>query len=259
MDKIAKVCRERFREQLEANASNTAKLEVVNDVLMNPLHYGFSGNSHDYYNYRNVLLDEVLESKTGMPLTLCVVYSCVCQRVGIPVQLIGLPGHVVLGFDTDDERIIGNTERRSFIDVFHGGRILSTDDCRGIVAAYGIPWRDVFLTPLPTSAIMQRIFNNLRNCHQKAMMRPNPPLFYSDLMFQLHALEMIKRYPPEIRSILLERLTQDLPIVLSPDLLRAYHLLESKRIGMDPVVNATHARVLLELSSYTGLSFNNYA
>jgi regulator of sirC expression with transglutaminase-like and TPR domain len=256
LDEIARACRDRMHEELEANASVTAKLKVVNDVLVN--YYGFSGNSEDYYNYRNVLLDYVLESKTGMPLTLCLVYSCVCRRLGIAVQLTGLPGHIVLGFDTNDETN-ATTERRSFVDVFHGCRILSTDQCRQIVASYGIGWSEDFLAPLSTKMTLQRIFNNLRNCHEKAMSQSKPPKFCSDLMFQQHALGMVNRYPPEIATTLLERLTQDLSIILSPDLLRAYNLLSPRGLGRDPVINGTHARTLLELSSYVGLSYHNYA
>ena len=256
LDEIASVCKGRICGELERNASVNAKLKIVNDVLVNQ--YGFSGNIKDYYNYRNVLLDRVLESRTGMPLTLCLVYSCVCRRLDIAVQLTGLPGHIVLGFDTN-ERTNTTTYERSFIDVFHGCRFLSTDHCRIIVESYGIGWREDFLTPMSTNETLQRIFNNLRNCHEKAITRAKTPLFCSDLLFQQHTLEMIHRYPQEIASSLLERITQDLSIVLSPDLLRAYSLLSAKGLGTDPVVSATHARKILELSSYVGLSYHNYA
>ncbi len=256
LDEIAGVCKDRIDEELGTSANVTSKLKIVNDVLIN--RYGFSGNVADYYNYRNVLMNHVLESKTGMPLTLCVIYCCVCRRLGIPVQVTGLPGHIVLGYDIDDE-LTSPTERRSFIDVFHGCRFLSRDDCRRIVATYGIRWREEFLDPLPTKMTIQRIFNNLRNCHEKALGQREPPLFCTDLLFQQHTLGMVHRYPPEIACTLLERLAQDLSIVLSPDLLRAYKLLSPRGLGSDPVVNATHARTLLELSSYVGLSYHNYA
>lgn len=253
LDDIARVCMNRICDELEANASVTAKLKIVNDVLVTK--YGFSGNDKDYYNFHNVLLDHVLESKSGMPLTLCVVYCCICRRLGIAVQVTGLPGHIVLGFDTNDEA----TDTRKFIDVFHGCRILSTDQCRQIVASYGIGWREDFLAPLSTKMTLQRIFNNLQNCHEKAMRKSKPPLFSSDLTFQQHMLGTVHRCPPDIACTLLERLTQDLSILLSTDLLCAYHLLPEGRRGIDPVINATHARVLLELSSYVGLSYHNYA
>jgi len=256
LDDIARACKDRIDEELGTSASVTSKLKVVNDVLVN--RYGFSGNVADYYNYRNVLMDHVLESKSGMPLTLCVIYCCVCRRLGIPVQVTGLPGHIVLGYDTNEE-LSSSSARRSFIDVFHGCRFLSRDDCRRIVASYGIGWREEFLEPLPTKMTIQRIFNNLRNCHEKALGQREPPLFCTDLLFQQHTLGMVHRYPSEIACTLLERLAQDLSIVLSPDLLRIYNLLSPRGLGSDPVVNATHARTLLELSSYVGLSYHNYA
>merc|ERR1712238_594207 len=135
--------------------------------------------------------------------------------------------------------------RRSFMDVFHGGRILSTTDCRQIVASYRIEWRDEFLTPLPIQMTLQRIFNNLQNCHEKALalavVKGNknnknnsnsnsnstipPPLFCSDLMFQQRIASMIHRSSPEMAIVLLSRVVQELPIVLSSDLLRAFQLL----------------------------------
>ena len=215
--------------------------------------YGFSGNSRDYYNYKNVLLDHVLVSKTGMPLTLCVIYSCICRRLDIPVSVTGLPGHIVLGFDDE----IGSSRRRrrrSFMDVFNGGTILSVVDCQEIVAGYGVEWNDEYLTPLPLKSTLQRILNNLTNCHAQATTRrnnTNPGPFHPDLMFQQRALGLIYRHPPAIVSSMLERFTQDLHIVLSPDLLRSYHLIPPRGITIDPVVNATHARVLLQLMSST--------
>lgn len=256
LDEIAKVCKDRIDEELGTSASVTKKLRVVNDVLVN--RYGFSGNVKDYYNYRNVLLDHVLESKAGMPLTLCILYCCICRRLGIPVQVTGLPGHIVLGFDTNDE-INTTTERRAFIDVFNGCRFLSRDHCRQIVESYGIGWREDFLEPLSTKMNLQRIFNNLRNCHEKAMGQSDPPFFCSELMFQQHTLGMVHRYPPEIACTMLERLAQDISIVLSPDLLRIYKLLSPRGMERDPVANAAQARALLELSSYVGLSYHNYA
>ena len=257
LDDISGVCKDRIEEELGASASVTSKLKIVNDVLVNRC--GFSGNVEDYYNYRNVLMDHVLESKTGMPLTLCIIYCCTCRRLGIAVQVTGLPGHIVVGFDTNDASN-STTESRSFIDVFHNCRFLSREDCRQLVGSYRIGWNEDFLEPLSTKMTIQRIFNNLRNCHEKALShQQHPPPFCTDLLFQQHTVGMIHRYESTIACTLLDRLSDDLSIVLSPDLLRAYNLLPLRGLGRDPVINATHARALLELSSYAGLSYHNYA
>jgi hypothetical protein len=249
MDRITEVCRER----MVGSATVTEQIRVVNDVFLS--WYAFSGNTEDYYNYRNVLLDQVLATQQGMPLTLCLLYKCVCHRLGIPVDIIGLPGHIVLGFTEE-----GGT--RYFLDVFNGGRTMSVDSCRRIVSAFGIPWNDAFLRPLRPSGVLQRIFNNLRNCHEKAMARNNGngavkanELFCSDLQFQHCILGRIQRIDSDISWAIGEHLERDLPPVLSPDLLRVYHLLSRTRPR--EVECAMHKNIFLELTSYAGFDFGN--
>src|SRR6185437_13353557 len=70
---------------------------IANDFLFNRL--GFHGNETDYYNPRNSCLNEVLERRTGIPITLSVVYMEVARRAGIPVYGIGLPGHFIVQYD----------------------------------------------------------------------------------------------------------------------------------------------------------------
>ena len=232
LDEIAKTCHERMLQRdiyppsssqtLSTCSSTKTKLEIINDVLLNE--YGFSGNVTDYYNYQNSLLDAVLESKKGIPLTLCILYSCVCRRLKIPVQITGLPGHVVLGFDDHDQTEGGGGGgQRAFMDVFNGGRFLSISDCRDIVASYNVPWDNNFLSPLPTSLVMQRVLNNLSNCLLQGMAADLP--FHSDLYFQQRCLSSIHRQSPLIAGPLFDRLAEELPITLSSHLLRSYGLL----------------------------------
>jgi regulator of sirC expression with transglutaminase-like and TPR domain len=240
LDEIAMVCRERIAASEMANTRiscwsggvTAKKLQLVNEVLVQV--YGFSGNQDDYYNYRNSLLDHTIASKKGIPLTLCIVYSCICRRLGIPVYLTGLPGHVVLGFaadGNDSNNDDADAKQQVFMDVFHGGRVLSVSDCQDIVSSYGVPWDDKFLLPLPVSMIIQRILNNLNNCHFQAMAAN--AAFHSDLYFHLRALSAIHRQPPNIAGPLVERIIQELPITLSPDLLRVYWLLSQRAQEVD--------------------------
>ena len=226
LDEIANTCRRRIQPSM----TTLEQIQIVKDVLV--YHYCFVGNEGDYYNYKNSMLNFTLESKKGIPLTLCILWICVCRRLDLQVHLIGLPGHVVLGFRDDDD----NELSLRFLDVFHQGRILTLPDCQRICGSYGVPWTQDFLNPLAASHVLQRILNNLTNCHFQAMANHNDPdgdgvLFHSDLFFQQRALASIHRQPPEIAGPLVERVAQQLPLTLSPDLLRFYGLLSQRRGG----------------------------
>lgn len=233
LDDIAAACRTRVAEISRPNGrppSVFTKIRIVNSVLVDD--FGFAGNVGDYYNYRNSLLDHVLESKKGIPLTLCILYSCICRRLDIPVQLTGLPGHVVLGFDHDEDTDSGSSSsrsihRRAFMDVFNGGRILSVAECQDLVASFAQPWNDEYLVPLRNEIILQRILDNLNNCHVQAMTLPAQQRepFHTDLLFQERILSSIYLQPHEISGLLVDRVIPELKITLSPDLLRAYKLL----------------------------------
>ena len=116
----------------------------------------FRGNEQNYYDVRNSLLSFVLQERTGIPITLAVVYKCVLMRVGVDVDIIGLPGHVVLGLPSS----------ALYVDVFDNGRILGVPQMRGIVSRTGVPWDDRFLGPLPAKYVLRRMLNNILNCHQ---------------------------------------------------------------------------------------------
>jgi regulator of sirC expression with transglutaminase-like and TPR domain len=96
------------------------RLEAVSDLLYRE--EGFHGNREDYYDPRNSYLNEVLQRRTGIPITLGIVYMAVAQAAGLPVFGISAPGHFVLGCQELDETL--------FIDPFTGGDVLSLNACR---------------------------------------------------------------------------------------------------------------------------------
>ena len=79
---------------------------------------GFRGNAEDYYDPRNSFLNDVLDRRTGIPISLAVVYMEVARRAGLQVEGVNFPGHFLV-------RCQG-----LIIDAFHGGAILSEDACR---------------------------------------------------------------------------------------------------------------------------------
>ena len=135
------------------------RLQAVNELLFAEL--GFRGNEEQYSDPRNLLLNEVIERRTGIPVSLAIVAVEVCQRAGLDVRAVGLPGHVV----TRMERGHGDDGPPLFSDVFRAGAIRSVDDLRQIVRSiYGrrTPFREHFLDPLTPRQVLQRLLHNLK-------------------------------------------------------------------------------------------------
>lgn len=118
---------------------------------------GFAGNRAQYYDPRNSFLNEVLDRKLGIPITLSIVYIEVGRRAGLPLYGIGFPGHFLTGLLSDSGRI--------FVDPFDKGKMLSEGDCREIFRSQSVeqqPFRQSFLSPVWPKQILVRLLRNLK-------------------------------------------------------------------------------------------------
>jgi len=88
---------------------------------------GFHGNEEDFFDPLNSCLNQVLERRTGIPISLAVMYMEIARRLHMPVFGIGLPRHFVLEFND------GNYA--TYIDPFHGGRVISARECFALAGA----------------------------------------------------------------------------------------------------------------------------
>lgn len=130
-------------------------VEALNGHLFGEL--GFFGNTEHYYEPQNSYLNEVLDRRRGIPITLSVVYMEVARRVGLDVVGIGLPGHFIV-----EAR---QTEESALLDPFHGGEALTLDDCERLVSdVYGgtVSFSEEYLVPVTQRQILGRILNNLK-------------------------------------------------------------------------------------------------
>ncbi len=124
---------------------------------------GFRGNRQDYYDPRNSLLNDVLDRRLGIPITLSVVLMEVGRILGLRVDGVGLPGHFVTGVTLGEERIL--------LDPFHDGSVLTPEACAELVArASG---RRVALTeadfqPVTRRQILARMLGNLKAIYWRA-------------------------------------------------------------------------------------------
>ncbi len=121
---------------------------------------GLRGNQKDYMDPRNSFLNDVFERKLGIPISLCVIYVAVAQRLGLPAYGIALPGHFIVGVEDEAAPL--------WLDPFYGGRVLEMEDCRQLVAlttGYEGPLPDRWLQPAEPRDIIIRMLNNLRNTY----------------------------------------------------------------------------------------------
>ena len=129
--------------------------------------FGLRGNATDYYNINNSLLSSVLETRLGIPMSLAIVFSLVSRRVGVDVDIIGLPGHIICASGDAEE----NGERIYF-DVFHEDRsILGMEDIESIVNRYNIAFHQSMLQPLSSTDVWARTLRNIENALKVRMDR----------------------------------------------------------------------------------------
>ena len=117
----------------------------------------FRGNVEDYYDPRNSFLDDVLERRLGIPITLSVVYVAVAARAGLVAAGVGLPGHFVVRAERHG--------RHRLLDPFHGGALLDRAECQALVARArpgGGPLDPRWLEPVTTRQIFVRMLANLK-------------------------------------------------------------------------------------------------
>jgi regulator of sirC expression with transglutaminase-like and TPR domain len=125
---------------------------------------GFAGDSVNYTDPRNSFLNEVLERRLGIPISLSVLFLEVAQRAGVRAEGVGLPGHFIVRVVLDSGQVI-------YLDPFHGGAILSEADCRERVRVLTdgkLPFNEAFLNPVNARYILTRMLNNLKNFYAAA-------------------------------------------------------------------------------------------
>ncbi len=149
---------ERVRVLISADAPAPEVIGAASDVLFREL--GFRGNDEDYYAPTNSFLNVVLETRRGIPISLAVVYQAVVRRLGLKLEGTAFPGHFLLLSRRPGWPIL--------IDCYHGGRILTEEDCRSRLAALGHEtWDPRCIDAVPDTTILRRMLNNLKLIYLK--------------------------------------------------------------------------------------------
>jgi regulator of sirC expression with transglutaminase-like and TPR domain len=149
-----------------AGADGATFVREAHAVLFDEM--GFRGNEPQYYDPRNSCLNAVLERRSGIPITLSVVYMEVARRLGRPVHGIALPGHFIAQYD--DGRY------STWLDPFRGGRLLADVDISG---------DSEVLRPATRQVILVRMMNNLRAAYFRGE-RFDKVVETTDLLMQVY-------------------------------------------------------------------------
>jgi regulator of sirC expression with transglutaminase-like and TPR domain len=149
-----------LRDRIGSDRAPARHIAALNTLLFDQ--QGFRGNAEDYYDPRNSYLNDVLNRRLGIPITLSVIYVEVGRRAGLPLGGVGFPAHFLVAYEA---------QPRVFVDPFNRGRILSATDCQALLqqmfgkAQRLEPW---FLAVSSPREILARMLANLKAVYEQA-------------------------------------------------------------------------------------------
>lgn len=147
LDQLAARC----RELTPGPASTRDRCRVINRVLFHE--YSFRGNTEHYTDPLNSFLDQVLQRRKGIPISLSIVYLLVAQRLGLPLEPVGAPTHFLIGCYEEDAPF--------FIDAYRQGAILTAGEVFALLRASHVVPQVADLAPTPVREVLCRWCRNL--------------------------------------------------------------------------------------------------
>jgi regulator of sirC expression with transglutaminase-like and TPR domain len=159
----------RLRARLPQNCGAEERVVALNEFLYADL--GYWGNTDDYYDPRNSYLNEVIERKTGIPITMSILYMELGRRIGLPLEGVSFPGHFLVRLRLRGGMLV--------LDPFSGGAPQSEDELRSRVkrvipdgVADDLPASelplDQFLEPATNRQILSRVLRNLKGVYRES-------------------------------------------------------------------------------------------
>jgi regulator of sirC expression with transglutaminase-like and TPR domain len=145
-----------FTSRLARGSSRERHIAVLNELLFGE--EGFRGNGSNYYDPGNSYLNQVLDRRLGIPITLSLIYTEVARRAGLEMHGIGLPSHFVVGYG------------ELVIDPFNCGQLLTLDDCQELLRrAFGASavLDASHLAPTSPRQLLARLITNLKIAYER--------------------------------------------------------------------------------------------
>ena len=181
-----------LRMKISGIKNPTYLISMLNEYLFDEL--GFRGAEEDYYDPVNSSLNIVFNKKTGIPITLSIIFAEIAKKIGLDLKIVGFPGHVIVKYKNE-----------IILDPFYRGRLLTIEDLEEILDRNfgdGVEFVPEYLNEATVEQLLTRLLRNLKNAYTQSYAYDNA-MKCTDMI-----LGMQPESPEEIRDkgILEERL-----------------------------------------------------
>ena len=147
-----------LKESVNDVKNPTYLISMLNEHFFQNL--GFGGDREDYYNPKNNFLNEVIDKKSGLPITLSILCAEIARSIGLELKIIGFPGHILVKYNEE-----------MILDPFNDGRLLDIDDLQEMLDdsfAGQLEFEPHFLDEIKPEQILVRLARNLKNSYAQS-------------------------------------------------------------------------------------------
>ena len=144
-----------LKESINDVKNPTYLISMLNEHLFENL--GFRGDDDDYYNPKNNFLNEVIDKKSGLPITMSILYVEIAKFIGLELKMVGFPGHILVKYNEE-----------MILDPFNDGSPVDIDDLQEILDMNfdgQLEFQPEFLDSIESKQILVRMARNLKNSY----------------------------------------------------------------------------------------------
>ena len=144
-----------LKESINDVKNPTYLISMLNEHFFENL--GFSGDEDDYFDPKNNFLNEVIDKKSGLPITISILYVEIAKFVGLDLKIVGFPSHILVKYNEE-----------MILDPFYDGNLLDVDDLQEILDTNfdgQLKFQPEFLDEIESEQILLRMTRNLKNSY----------------------------------------------------------------------------------------------
>ena len=144
-----------LKESISDVKNPTYLISMLNEHFFENL--GFSGDDDDYYSPKNNFLNEVIDKKSGIPITISILYVEIAKFIGLDLRIVGFPSHILVKYNEE-----------MILDPFYDGNLLDVDNLQEILDTNfdgQLEFQPEFLDEIESEQILVRMARNLKNSY----------------------------------------------------------------------------------------------